>query len=210
MNSPTEVTNFNRTIDQLELFWIFCIIVAGKPSDWALRTTTKFLQNRKHLTPFEHIQLMGHGLRNTLVANKVGQYTRIEGAIRASLKLDLETVTLDELMALPGVGPKTARFFLLHSRRDSRVAVLDTHVLKWLRNAVPEVPEQTPSNQKDYERLEGLFLSFAKMYFGDMPIAEVDLLIWSVMSGRLDFDLPLPRLPEEKDDKETDEDDTDT
>ena len=89
MIQPTQVTNFNRTDDELQTFWIYSIVVAGKPSDWASRVVTKFLKNRMGMTPFVYIQLLGYGLRNTLVANRVGQYNRISLALKQSLDLDL-------------------------------------------------------------------------------------------------------------------------
>ena len=185
---PTEVTNYYRTLDELQTFWIYCIIVAGKPADWASRVVTKFLGQRGKLTPFEYIETMGHGLHNTLVANRVGQYTRIEAALMQSLKLNLDSCTVNDLTSIHGIGPKTARFFLLHSRKDVEVAVLDTHVLKWLKQWFDvKVPKATPSGDR-YLELERVALCFMKSEFPGMSIADADLLIWSMMSNRLSHD----------------------
>ena len=184
MIEPTQVTNYNRTDDELQTFWIYSIVVAGKPSDWASRVVTKFLKNRKHMTPFEHIASMGHGLRNTLVANRVGQYNRITLALEQSLDLDLRTCTVKDLESIYGVGAKTARFFLLHTRKDVECAVLDTHILSWMRTFGINTPKATPSGKK-YADLEEMALHLMKAEFPGMSIADADLLIWSMMSGRV-------------------------
>ena len=195
MIQPTQVTNFNRTDDELQTFWIYSIVVAGKPSDWASRVVTKFLKNRKHMTPFYYIASMGYGLRNTLVANRVGQYNRITLALEQSLDLDLQTCTVEDLESIYGVGPKTARFFLLHTREDVECAVLDTHILAWMRSFGIDTPTATPNGEK-YADLEAIALRLMKSEFPGMSIADADLLIWSMMSGRVSdeevFDMAHP------------------
>ena len=183
---PTQVTNYNRTDDELQTFWIYSIVVAGKPSDWASRVVTKFLKNRKHMTPFRYIDHIGYGLRNTLVANRVGQYNRITLALEQSLNLDLRTCTVADLESIYGVGAKTARFFLLHTRKDVECAVLDTHILSWMRTFGIDTPKATPSGESEkYADLEAIALRLMKAEFPGMSIADADLLIWSMMSGRV-------------------------
>jgi len=181
---PTQVTNYNRTDAELQTFWIYSIMVAGKPSEWAARVVTKFLKNRKHMTPFRYIKSMGYGLRNTLVANRVGQYNRITIALEQSLDLNLRTCTVRDLESIYGVGAKTARFFLLHTRKDVECAVLDTHILSWMREFGIDTPKATPSGKK-YADLEAIALRLMKAEFPGMSIADTDLLIWSLMSGRM-------------------------
>jgi hypothetical protein len=90
---------------------------------------------------------------------RAGQYARIAAAFRGVLSLNLRTCTVADLEAVHGIGPKTARMFLLHSRPAQRVAVLDTHILAWLAQCgVADVPRSTPPAGKHYERLELAFL----------------------------------------------------
>jgi endonuclease III len=119
-----------------------------------------------------------------LVANKVGQYGRIERALRESLNLDLRTASVAELMNVFGVGAKSSRFFVLHSRANCDCAVLDVHILRWMRKRGIQTPEQTPSGKK-YLELERVFLALARGEFPNVPIAQVDLLIWATESGRI-------------------------
>ena len=76
---PKDITNYNRTDDELQTFWIFCILVAGKNSDTTARLVTKLLKDRGEKTPFEFIRsLRLTELRNYLTAHKTGQYDRIQ------------------------------------------------------------------------------------------------------------------------------------
>ena len=186
MIQPTAVTNFSRSDDELETFWLFCLFVAGKNSDIAANKVGRFLQKRGGQTPFAYLRGQANSLHNLLVANKVGQYGRLERAITQSVELDLRAATLADLTAIHGVGPKTARFFLLHSRRDCECAVLDVHILRWLREecGVDDAPAQTPAMGEQYERLERLCLSLMKAHFPGLSVAEIDLLLWTKMSGR--------------------------
>lgn len=184
---PKAVTNFSRTRAELELFWIFCVCVAGKNADQTASKVGNMFRRclTKNDTPFTYLKDNQHAIHNLLVANRIGQYGRIESAIMDSLELDLADCTLDELMNCRGVGPKTARFFLVHTRKDADYVVLDTHILKWLRTKYDsEYPKSTPSGQ-EYVRIENIARMLFKTEFLDATMAEIDLLIWAKMSGRL-------------------------
>lgn len=192
---PKHITNYERTPAELQRFWIYCIVVAGRNSDQASRTVGNlFKKLSPEQLPFEFFRGFGNNsLHNYLVAHKVGQYGRIEKAITQSLGLDLRTCTLGDLMAIHGVGPKTARFFLLHTRREARYAVLDTHILKWLRSKdVADVPASTPTKASEYVRLEDACLSLIESEFPGVALADADLLLWTQLSGRLEADLQEP------------------
>jgi endonuclease III len=172
---PTKITNFNRTDAELQSFWIFGCVVAGKNSDQAARVLARLL-TRCQTTPFEYFRDLGEiGIRNALVAARSGNYTRITRFIVESLDLDLRTASLERLLAINGIGPKTARFFLLHTRPNLEVAVLDVHILKYLMDCgVDDVPAKTPSNPEQYRILEQGFLYFVKCEFPFMSIADID------------------------------------
>lgn len=185
MITPTSITKFDRTDGELELFWLFGLLVAGKNSDWAANKLMSMFKGVE--SPFQFLRTHEHSLHNYLVANKVGQYTRLERAFQQSLSLDLRNATLEQLMSVFGVGPKTARFFLLHSRKDCQHIVLDTHVLRYLRERwkMENVPTSTPS-EAEYGRIERIAVNLIRADFPKLSLAEADLLIWSKMSGRLD------------------------
>lgn len=189
MISPTQITNFNRTDRELQVFWLFCICVAGKNSDQTAAKIGKLIQTNvpDDILPFEWLKQNEHAIHNVLVANRIGQYGRIGQAIRESLGFDMRTVTLEQLESIHGIGGKTSRFFLLHTRPNAGCAVLDTHILKWMASICPDmdIPKATPPPSK-YKTLEKLFINLAQSYYPGMSIADVDLLIWSKMSGRME------------------------
>jgi len=185
---PTDITNYNRTDVELQTFWLFCVLVAGKNSDTTAKLVKKLLANRGDMTPFEFIRsLRLVELHNYLVAHRVGQYDRIKKALFWSAKLDLRTCTRDDLLDIHGVGPKTARFFLLHTREFCDEVVLDTHILRWMREkcGIKDAPKNTPQNPEKYAKFAGLCKYLIEQNFPGLSLAQADLMIWTMMSGRL-------------------------
>jgi thermostable 8-oxoguanine DNA glycosylase len=189
MTSPTDIIKFDRNKAELETFWMFCLFVAGKNSDYAMKCVNRMLlgNKQKGQTPFEMLTELHEqnplGIYNTLVAHKVGQYGRLSRALEGSLSLDLANATLDELMGVFGVGPKTARFFLVYTRPDCRYAILDTHILRWMGKYLPNIPVSTPAPRL-YEELEASFFVLKDIYLPHLSVARADLVIWAEMSGR--------------------------
>lgn len=87
----------------------------------------------------------------------------------------LDKVTPKELEKISGIGPKTARFFVLYTQPGAKVACLDTHVLHWMREQGIDAPKATPPSGKRYRELEEQFLSLVPK---NKTIAEFDLEIW--------------------------------
>jgi endonuclease III len=185
MIDPTRITNFERTDNELQAFALFALLVAGKNSDVTARKLAELASKVDASNGV--LSALGNmdetDLHNFLVANKVGQYGRIVPAIRRLSRLNLRQCTLDELMSIPGIGPKTARFFLLHSRRHVNVAVLDVHVLRWMRRFYEDAPTNTPQGL-DYVKWENLYCSLRTSYYPCMSAADADLMIWMKESGR--------------------------
>jgi len=185
---PRAFTNFCRTDAELEEMLLFSVMVANKPADLTARKLDALLRSVPHApaTPFGRVRyLLDAGvLHPTLQAVASGQYDRICRAFRDVIRLDPRACSLADLEACHGVGPKTARMFLLHSRRDARVAVLDTHILKFLRKVlrVRKVPKSTPPAGPTYDRLERAFLNYCAMTYRHP--AEADLEIWKAYSAK--------------------------
>lgn len=186
---PKNITNHNRTECELQTFWLFCILVAGKNSDTTSKALTKIIGDLAPWdNPFDGIKRIGYeGLKDILQKHKTGQYDRISRAIWQSLDVDLEHCSVEDLTKIHGVGPKTARFFLLHSREFCEEIVLDTHILSWMKKCgIENVPDNTPQNPKRYAELSKICKNLMEENYPGLSLAKIDLLIWTAMSGRLD------------------------
>lgn len=183
MIDPINMTDYNRSILQLEETMLFCIAAAGKNALTSARILDEFLH--KHgkgtIRPFEIIRkFKPNVLLNKMKKAGFGCYTLKSKGFHyiARQGLDLRTCTWEDLDACPGVGMKTAKFFVLHTRKDANVACLDTHILKWFRDlGYKNVPKSSPQSEKVYKKFEDIFLSLALEH--KMSPADLDLSIWN-------------------------------
>lgn len=178
---PSDIRNFERNESELQLFWLFCIIAAGKVARVQAKKLNEFLSPaaKNNFTPFEYLKNIPD-ITEPLKKHRLGQYDRISKAFTQSLDLDLSTCTIDDLEAIHGVGPKTSRFFMLYTRPEQKFAVIDTHVLKWFRDELGmKVPKMTPSGGQ-YAKLEKVFLNYCIKH-GINP-EVLDLRIWNSYS----------------------------
>ena len=171
-----------------EYFLIFSVIVAGRNAKMAVEKTWRLLEfTWGEETPFDLIKhYIDHNtLTQKLKSLKIGQYTRIEKALRDIINLNVETCTLDDLLACHGVGNKTARFFLLNTRKNAEYAVLDTHVLKWLNNLLGNwrsVPKSTPTSESRYALWEYEAIQAMKQEYPERTLAQEDFEIWKTFA----------------------------
>jgi len=183
MVNPDDITNFNRTDYELEEFMIFAICAAGKNANTTATILNKIFAycEKEKRSPLNYLGMMRY-LSVYLKKSGIGCYNNRAKTIRAlnhkvwtSVRF-LETATVADLEAIYGIGPKTARFFIMHSRPDQRVAALDTHILKELKANGHDVPKSTPAAGRRYNELEQLFLELADK--SGMPVADYDLAVW--------------------------------
>jgi thermostable 8-oxoguanine DNA glycosylase len=200
MIDPSKITNFNLTKIQLEEHILFWALVAGKPA----KTTAKNLNNllrwlrawyadqpiSPQQAPFRMLRDVHAALSPTnpnWLADKmkelgIGCYNH---KARACLELahsglNLQTCPAEDLEKIHGIGMKTSRCFIMHSRENSDYAGLDTHVLAFLRDLGYDVPKNTPSSTRKYQDIETKFLYLAQV--ASRSPAHFDLLIWRIYS----------------------------
>lgn len=185
---PSDVINFNRSDHDLELFWLFCLVVAGKTAKTQARLLDNFLQSAEPLrphkdSPFGRVRgAMADGvLLELLKQSRLGQFNRLKKAFEQSVLLKLRECSVEDLEAIYGVGPKTARMFLMFTRPNQRFAALDTHLLKHLREKGIDAPLATPPAGKRYRELEEEFLKLVDA--AGMTVAEYDLEVWKHHAG---------------------------
>ena len=189
MINPAEVTNYNRTQYELEEFILFCINVAGKKSAIEAPKLEVFIERAKDITkettPFNCIKkLIKLGRLNEIMHwAKLSPYAQRYNSYVAVAKIkDLQTVTLNRLLQVPGIGLKTARFFLSHSREDFDEPMLDTHILRFLRDqGYADAPKSTPTNENTYYYFANIFKNIARQL--GKSVTDLDLEIWKQYSG---------------------------
>lgn len=185
MINPSKITIYNAPNNKLEESILFWVCVAGKNGYTAARCLDLFLNSiyKRHRSPFECIQEYKGALPDLMRNCGIGCYTsKAKSFIQlVNSSLNLKTCTTEDLESIYGIGMKTSRCFILHSRPHARYAGLDTHILKHLRSVgVCNVPKSTPSSKKEYFRLEKEFLRLADGV--NMLPSEYDLMIWNKYS----------------------------
>jgi len=170
-------------LKELQLKLLYSIIVAGKSAKFAENVIEK-LFSYSEMEPFLILKDWDRYniLEIKLRAARTGNYNKTAQCIRELItsNINLSTCTPEDLENIHGIGPKTARFFLLWTRPDSNYAALDVHILRWLRSLGYKAPKQTPSGKK-YKKLENIFLKEAKKR--NMTPAKLDYMIWEEGSG---------------------------
>jgi len=106
----------------------------------------------------------------------------LEGALRAfddrGIDPSLTAIELrDELMTLPGVGPKTASYIVRNYLGSDDVAVLDVHITR--ASKMLRIFPESADPQRQYFHLERLFLEFARAI--EVRASVLDNLMWDGM-----------------------------
>jgi hypothetical protein len=190
MIDPNNVTNAARTADELEEFLLFCVVVAGKNADQQSAKLENFLGGRR---PFAFIRASAREgkLEARLREVRLGKYSLLGRSFRdlSHSKADLAACTWEELTGFPGIGIKTAKFFVLHSRAKEMHGVLDTHVLAWMREHWAlagrgglSVPRHSPQDPRIYRFWETVYFGMVSARHHGGASAHVD---WA----RFDLDL---------------------
>lgn len=187
MIDPDNITNYNLNKNQLEEVLLFWVCAAGKTAKTASKNLEKLLTKWKGncKSPFEIIKKIHNksNLAKEMRKCGIGCYnTKSKTFLElANSNLDLKTCSLDDLENIFGIGPKTVRCYLIHSRLNQRYAGLDTHCLKYLKERGYDVPKSTPSGKK-YKELEQIFLKLVDE--SGMNVADFDLMIWKRYSKK--------------------------
>lgn len=181
MIDPFNITIYHRTDSELQEFALFCACVAGKNSVFVSKYVNAMSDELGDNIIDALAQMSDHSLLAFLQNHRTGQYSRLVSAVRGLSRLNLRVCSLDDLLSIKGVGQKTARFFLLHSRKDVNVAVLDTHILRWMRHQGVSTPSATPTSVVLYKKLEAEYHHLRSAFFPNLTPAQADLEIWTNM-----------------------------
>lgn len=184
---PFAITRYDRSDADLQALLVFCCCVANKTAAVMAPKVNSFLSGRGDLSPFQWIALLIETgrLHPAMEEAKLGNYALREKGFRYLLSDAgpcLRTASAEDLERVPGIGPKTARFFIVHSREGARHAVIDTHMLKFLRDAGHDaIPDGSSPPNKDYARMEQLVLDHVEQ--SGLSTADFDLRVWTWYAG---------------------------
>lgn len=187
---PYKITNLNRTEEELQLFLLFCIVVAGKTAyiqaeklEQFLCSVNERLMMPENVAPFQTIKSAEqHGiLMQEIQKAKLGQYKKIHSAFKyiSKSEYNLKRMTPELLEVIPGIGMKSSRFFLLHSDKyyQNHIAILDTHILKFIKENIDDrAPKSTPTIKVTYKYWEDVFLYWCEL--NNKNVADFDLEVW--------------------------------
>jgi thermostable 8-oxoguanine DNA glycosylase len=185
MIDPINVTDYNRTENELQEFIAFGLLVTGKNAITTSRLLDNFIKDFKYEddTLFEvfkrfELTVLSQALKDYGFGCYNAKAKGIYQLVRANL--NLRTCTVDDLEKISGIGKKTSRFFVLHTRQDAQCIPLDVHILHYLRDLGHDVPKATPCNKK-YLEIEKICLKYVSS--SKKTCAEWDLDTWRTYSG---------------------------
>lgn len=182
--TPERITDFHRSDSELQSFLIFAVAVAGKNADSVAPKVNRMLKDWK-TQPFTYLRQNRDWIETIMREYRMGPYDqRMIPAMNGIIDLDLRTCTIADLEAIKGIGPKTSRFFMLHSRLDQEMVVLDVHLLRYCRQKFRmKVPKSTPSGKR-YLAIEAEACRRIRKKFPDMSFADFDLNAWILMRSK--------------------------
>lgn len=209
LGTPGNVENpflFDATESELDAFIMVCMVVAGKNARIQQDKLWLFMSNLGYDpgTPglLNHLhEMSGEELERELRNVRMGQYRRLVRGLKyfADLRvnggLNLRTCLREDLTAIPGIGLKTASFFLLYTRLGiADMACLDTHILKFMRDSGLDAsaPSNTPVPDR-YLELERKFVDLCAEAGRTVP--SVDFDIWSFYSTKQNGSVPHSSQP---------------
>lgn len=177
-----------------DAFFMFAVLVAGRSAKSMAPKLEALLAHRTRWPTPRDLERPSRMVRRWAGAKgespilemklrevRTGQYRRIGRAFQhwARFGPDMADHTLLDpgvLEVIPGVGPKTARFFLLYRRPAARVAAIDRHALRFLAECgLPLYPGRMGRAAR-YAYWEGEFLKRADAAL--MTPMTMDDLIW--------------------------------
>lgn len=187
IDDPLKPSEESIVFRSREAFLVFCIMVAGKNGARTVRVVERLFEGcrteysfvRGQPRPFKRIKdLIGENrLHDRLVEIRCGQYSRIARALIALIdeNIDPDDTSVEQLERIPGIGPKTSRYFMMRAHGEEHAA-LDTHVLKYLRSLGYSAPRSTPGSKKVYSELEHCFIKEA--HARGLTADELDGQVW--------------------------------
>lgn len=110
------------------------------------------------------------------------QLARLQLEARLNLTNDTKQLRLRLVADIPGLGPKQASMFLRNVGKSYDLAILDTHVLRFMdmQEALPTTPVRL-GTLAGYETVESSVVDYADSF--GFPAGYLDWAIWATMKA---------------------------
>lgn len=155
--------------------------------DWSQASLERVLYRELLKPQFEPVRKDGRPRKYRFPRKKAITLARardwllIQGDLaRQLLGLETDGLRRDHLCECPGIGPKTASWFLRNTGLATNLAIIDIHVMRALRATGRVVAEELPRSYKDAETA---FLTWCSEL--DAPAPAFDLFLWEWMRGSI-------------------------
>jgi N-glycosylase/DNA lyase len=109
-----------------------------------------------------------------------GQKLRLLDLVSAARATDPSKARVMLVTEISGFGPKQASMFLRNVRAGEQLAILDSHVLTYLR-IQRVVSKELPTSMRLYERIEARFSSYAREL--GFSLECTDIAVWTTMQA---------------------------
>ncbi len=110
----------------------------------------------------------------------LGKYSLLEKFIKEYHSL--KKCDAEELEKLPGIGCKTARFFLINTRANYRCAVIDTYIADFISENILPIKNKKSFSKSQYLFYESTFLEYCDK--NNLNPQEFDLFLWKQSSKK--------------------------
>lgn len=127
----------------------------------------------------EPLAIQQRPIRYRFAAQKAGFLAKVLPAVHEAPQFTSGRDLRDWLVALPGIGPKTASWIARNWMDADDVAILDIHIMR-VGQLIGLFPREL-TVERHYAALENLFVAFSAAL--DVRTSELDALVWYEMAS---------------------------
>lgn len=180
-----QINEFQKIKDSDNSTWFnelcFCLLTANSKAETAIKIQIEMSPNgfqKKTRTEIAHI-IKKHGHRfHNIKADYIFSARKFTTIREILLKMSSFNAREFLVKNIKGLGYKESSHFLRNVGRND-VAIIDRHVLRFLKNENLIVKIPKTISKKNYLEFEKILNNF------EMPQDELDLIIWGNMTGNV-------------------------
>lgn len=179
----------NLSPEQVFYELCYCLCTPQSKAEAALQVQMKLYQLdflNRDIDPLPLLRNPHHYIRfHNQKSQRLLKVKKQWGAIASILwkEQDPQVLRSTLVKSIKGMGWKEASHFLRNIGYSS-IAVLDRHILYFLKNEFAAIPQQIePTSRKKYEEIEKIFIAIADSIGLEVP--ALDLFLWYLKTGKV-------------------------